>query len=80
MAIQNKAVTILGAQTALAAVTLYPQADGSVVLVAAGSTKDNLNATVPLSEARLQVSGVAAIDNLVSRALTELRKANGLEV
>lgn len=79
MAIQDKVVTIFGAQTVLGSVTLLPQADGSVVLTASGTTRDSNGATVALNEARMRVTGVAVIDNLVARGLTELRKANGLE-
>lgn len=79
MAIQDKAITIKGTLTAVASITLYPQADGSVIITAQGSTKDSLGNTVTLNEARLQVTGVAVIDNMIARALNELRKANGLE-
>lgn len=80
MAIQNKSVTITGASTKLTSVTLYPQLDGSVVISAIGTASDGSATPVSLSEARLQATGVAALDNMVARALTELRKTNGLEV
>ncbi len=79
MPIQDKVVTIRGTQAVVNSVTLHPQADGSVVLTAFGTSKDAGGALVQLGEARLQVSGVPVIDNLVARALIELRKANGLE-
>lgn len=80
MPIQDKTITIKGAPTKLTCVQLWPQSDGSVVLIAVGQSVDGLGNTIQLSEARIQASGVAALDNLCSRALTELRKANGVEV
>jgi hypothetical protein len=80
MPLTDKPITVIAAQTAISALTLYPQPDGSVVLVAVGATKDSGGSVVALKEARLQVTGLAVIDNLVARGLTELRKANGLEV
>ncbi len=80
MALTDKTQTILAAQTTLASVTLFPLPDGSVVLMANGSTKDAGGNVVALNVGRIQVTGVAVLDNLVARALTELRKANGLEV
>lgn len=79
MPIQDKVVTIKGAQAVVSSVTLYPQADGSVILTAHGVSKDASGKVVQLEEARLQVSGIAVIDNLCARALIELRKANALE-
>lgn len=78
--IQDKSITLVGLQAALGQVTLFPQADGSVLLVASGTTKDAGSNVVALKEARIQALGVVALDNLVARALSELRKANGLEV
>lgn len=80
MTIQDKTLTVIGAQTTLQQVTLSPQADGSIVLIASGVTKDNGGNAIGLTPARLQVTGVPVLDNLVARALSELRKANGLEV
>lgn len=81
MAIQDKNITLVGAQTAVAQIHIFPQVDGSYVLVVQGITKDGGGAVVTLAEAKLSVpSGVAALDNMATRALTELRKANGLEV
>lgn len=79
MAIQNKSITVVGAQTAVERITMFPQADGSVVLTAIGKARDLGGLPVDLKEAYLRVTGVAAVDNLVARALIELRKANDLE-
>lgn len=80
MAVQNKTTTVVGSSTVLASVTLYPQADGSVILEATGATVDNLGNPVTLAPARIRVSGLAVIDNLCAAALSKLRIANGLEV
>lgn len=82
MAIQDKPITIKGSLTTVSSLSLYPQADGTIVLVASGSTKDANGNNVTLLDARLQVVAgtVPVIDNLLARALTEVRKANGLEV
>lgn len=80
MAVKDVTLTLVGAQAAVAQVVLYPQVDGSCVLVATGVTKDNAAKLVTLAEAKLSIpAGTPAIDNLLARALQELRKANGLE-
>jgi hypothetical protein len=80
MALTDKPITIVAAQTALTKLEAWPQANGSVTLIAFGSTRDGGGNVIPLLNATLNVTGLPVIDNLVARALTELRKANGLEV
>lgn len=82
MAIQDKSVTLVGAQTILFSLTMMPNQDGSTTIVASGSTKDSLGNIEQLNPARIivQPGQVAAVDNMMARALSELRKANGLEV
>lgn len=80
MPIQNKTITIQGNSVALASVTLYPQPGGGTVVVAVGATVDAQGNAVPLEAAHVTVpAGVGAVDNLLARALRELRLANGLE-
>jgi len=79
MPIQDKVVTVKGIPTRLVKVELWPQLNGSVTLGAIGDTVDANGAKVALDEAKINVTGVGAVDNLVARGLTELRKANGLE-
>ncbi len=79
MPIQDKTVTLQGSKAKLTKVELWPQADGSVVMISFGSTLNGGGQPVALDEARIQKTGVSALDNCCDRGLTELRKANGLE-
>lgn len=79
MAIQNKTVTLLGANAKLVSFTVYPQASGAYSVVINGVVDDGAGFTDQLSASVNFPSGVAVLDNMSARALTELRKANGLE-
>lgn len=79
MPVQDKTVVVRGSQAVVSSVTMYPQSDGSVVVVVSGATKDAGGGGVDLAQAQIRTNGVAVIDNLMARALSELRKANGLE-
>lgn len=79
MVIQDKTTTIYGAQASVSNVSMTPQPDGSVLVIATGATKDSLGNAVSLSASQ-SFKGVAVIDNLMAQALSVLRKANGLEV
>lgn len=82
MAIQDKAITIIGSQSTLIGVLLAQNPDGSITMVAQGHTKDGLGNSIRLDDAKMtiQPGQIAVIDNLLARALSEVRKANGLEV
>lgn len=81
MAIQDSVVTIKGDQAAVGMLGIAPQADGSILLEVYGKSKDSLGRDVTLKTAsmKIQPGNVAAVDNMLVRALSELRKANGLE-
>lgn len=80
MAINDKNVTIIGASTVVVGVHIYPRAGGFEV-TADGYALDSLGNKVPLTEYRISLTPgqFSAVDTMASRALTELRKANGLE-
>lgn len=86
MPIKNKSITISGADAKVIGVTLTPQyrSDGSVehiAVAAVGVTKDGSGKDVGLEvfSAKLQPGQMAPVDNILARALIELRKQNGLE-
>lgn len=74
-------VTMKWDQAAVVLAGIAPQKDGSIMLEVHGTTKDQNGANVNLSPVQISVQPgqVAVIDNLLARALTELRKKNGLE-
>lgn len=82
MATQDVSVTLKWDQAVVGMLGLIPQSDGSIVIEAHGWTKDSNGNKVQLSPAQLKVQPgqVPAVDNMLARALIELRKANGLEV
>lgn len=80
MAITDKTITIRGAQAVVTSVALYPQPDGKVHVVVHGEERSPGGGIVPLDSARQTFpAGVAILDNMLARALRELRLANGLE-
>ena len=79
MALTNKTVTVLAANAKVASFTVYPQADGKFVVAIAGTATDGANFTEQLAASVTVPAGVAVLDNMAARALTELRKANGYE-
>lgn len=81
MAIQDKSLTIKGDQVAVLSVSIAPHGS-QIVLNVSGETKDANGARVVLDVVSLTIGAgqVPAIDNLLARALIELRKGNGLEV
>lgn len=79
MAIQNKTITLLGAQAKVVSFTVYPQANGTFVVTVAGTATDGAAFTQQLAATVNVAAGVAVLDNMAARALMELRKANGLE-
>lgn len=80
MPVKDVTLTLKGDRAAVAQVILYPQIDGSCVLVASGITYDSASQVVTLKEAKVPCpAGTDVLDKLLARALTELRKANGLE-
>lgn len=80
MAVQNKTVTLLGASAKVTNFTVTPRADGSYAVSIVGTTTDGAAFVEHLLADISIPSGVAVLDNMSARALTELRKANGLEV
>lgn len=64
------------------AIQIAPQKKGAFVMRILGATVDGEGKPFPLTETQLLVSEKtnAALDSLVSFALSSLRKANGLEV
>lgn len=86
MAIQDRAITLRGNDAKILAVSCAPKykADGTIdkiVVTAVGVTKDSLGNDVQLSNLQVEINpGVMApVDNLLARALVELRKSNLLE-
>lgn len=81
MPIADKVVTLKANSTAVSAIHIYPQVDGSFVVHVEGVTRDDTNQLVNLSPAKLAPAAgqVASLDGIAARALVELRKANGLE-
>ena len=81
MALQDKTITIRHADTKVLGLSIVPKADGSITLSVGGTSKDSNGNVLVLegSELTVQPGQVAVIDNLLARALIELRKKNGLE-
>lgn len=81
MATQDVSLTLKWDQAKVGMVGIVPQADGSIILEAYGSTKDGAGVEHGLARAQIKIQPgqVAAVDNMLARALIELRKANGLE-
>lgn len=81
MATQDVTLTLKWDQAVVGAVGIVPQADGSIMLEAFGTCKDAGGALHQLGRAQIKIQPgqVAAVDNMLARALIELRKANGLE-
>lgn len=86
MPIQNRTITLNGTDAKVLAVSISPQykPDGTVdhiVLAAVGVTKDGTGKEVVLEnlQVKIQPGQMAPVDNILARALIELRKQNGLE-
>lgn len=79
MAIQNKTVTLLGANAKLISFTVFPQPNGTFVVTINGTVDDGAAFTDQLAASVSFPAGIAVLDNMSNRALIELRKANGLE-
>ena len=81
MAIQDKAVTVIGSDARVIALQIAPQPNGKIAVSVAGMSKDSAGNDVGLSQFNvlLDPGQLAAVDNVLARALIELRKANGLE-
>ena len=79
MALTNKTVTVLAATAKVASFTVYPQAGGAFIVTVSGSATDGASFTEQLAATVNVPAGVAVLDNMAARALTELRKANGYE-
>lgn len=80
MAIQNKTVTILGAQTKVTSITIAPQADGSYLVSVGGTATDGAGFTEQIYASASFPAGTTILDNMSASALSKLRIANGLEV
>lgn len=80
MAIQNKTVTFQGSLTTLTSFNVFLQAGGAYTVVASGVATDGSGNTQQIAVTINLPAGTAVLDNMAARALTELRKANGLEV
>lgn len=82
MAIQDSTITLKGDQAAVGMLGILPQSDGSILLEVRGTVKDSAGEVHGLGVAQIKVQPgqVPVIDNMLARALTELRKANKLEV
>lgn len=76
---RDSVLTLKGNQVAISAVHLRPLKDGSVQMTVIGETKDGAGNTVQLRHASLSLAGVPVVDDLMTRALAELRRANALE-
>lgn len=79
MTIQNKSVTILGSSAKLSSFTVFPQADGSYIVTAAGSATDGGSFSQQLAVSQSFPAGTNVLDNMAAAALQKLRQANGLE-
>lgn len=79
MALQNKTITLLGASAKLSSFAVYPQADGTFRVTISGVADDGAGNVDQIAATVQFPSGVGVLDNMSARALTELRKANGLE-
>lgn len=78
MGLKDKTISISAGQAVIRSITIYPQADGTLVLTAVGVTKDSEDREVPLS-ATVPFKEEKAIAAVLDLAISELRKANGLE-
>jgi hypothetical protein len=79
MPIKDKSMTVLGATAIVVSVELAPQQDGSTSAIILGAAQDSIGGTQPLT-ARVTIPvGTNIVDNLLALALSQLRKANGLE-
>lgn len=80
MAAKDKQIVVKGSEAVVTALQLFPQADGSVVVIVAGGSKDSDGQVVGLSEARgrFQMSD-PAIGLLFQIARQALRQENGLD-
>lgn len=81
MAVQDKTVTVKGSDAKVVALQIAPQSSGKIAVSVIGSSNDSLGNEVGLSQLNilLDPGQIAAVDNMLARALIELRKANGLE-
>lgn len=79
MAVINKSITLQGATAKVVSFTVYPQTNGSYVVTVAGTATDGAAFTEQLATTLTIPAATAVLDNMSARALTELRKANGLE-
>lgn len=81
MATQDVSVILKWDHAFVRLLGLLPQPDGSIIVEVQGGTKDSNGKDVELSIAKLKVQPgqLAVVDNMLARALIELRKANGLE-
>lgn len=84
MATQDVVVTytMKWANATVIAMGLVPQKDSSIMIEVHGTTQDANGNLIQLKPAQVSVQPgqVPAVDNMLARALIELRKANGLEV
>lgn len=81
MAIRNKTVEIQGSASRVSLLQIWPQSDGTVVIVVTGQTEDDDGNIHTLEEAQIVFEpGVNdAVAVLLVQALDALRKVNGLE-
>lgn len=81
MAVKDKSVTIKGDLARVASMQVFPQPDGSVVIIVAGVTNDSEGRLVALKEAQIgyRPGQNDLVSNLLGPALDALRKVNGLE-
>lgn len=81
MATQDKSVVLKWDQAVVVQIAIIPQPNNRITIQVAGTTKDSNGNLVNLAVATLDIAAgqVSAVDNMLARALIELRKANGLE-
>ena len=81
MAVKDVVLTLKGDQAAVSKLEIYPAPDGTAAVIVSGFTKEAGGKTVNMEQASLKVriTDIAAVENMLARALMELRKANGLE-